>query len=35
VALDLDREMWVKVNALEYVTKGVLSIKCKNDKGGQ
>ena len=30
--LDLDRKMWVKADALDYVIGGVLSVKCKNRK---
>jgi len=29
---DIDKEMRVEVNALDYATGGVLSTKCKNRK---
>jgi len=32
VAPDLDREMRVEADALEYATGGVLSIKCEDEK---
>jgi len=32
VVLDLDKEMRVEADASEYMTGGVLSMKCKNEK---
>ena len=32
VVLDLDKEMRVKVDILEYATENVLLIKCKDNK---
>ena len=32
VALELDKEMRVEVDASEYATKGVLSMKCEDEK---
>jgi len=32
VAPDLDKEMRVEANVLEYTTGGVLSMKCKDEK---
>ena len=32
VALDLDKEMRVEANILEYVTRGVLSMRCEDKK---
>jgi len=32
VAPDLDKEMRVEVDTLEYTTEGVLSMRCKDDK---
>ena len=30
VALDLDKEMRIEVNALDYIIEGILSIKCED-----
>ena len=30
VAPDLDKKMWMEVNASDYVTGGVLSMECKD-----
>ena len=30
--LDLDKKIRIKVNALDYVTEGVLSMECKDGK---
>jgi len=32
VAPDLDKEIRVKANTLEYAMRGVLLIKCENEK---
>ena len=32
IALDLDKKMRIKVDVLDYVTEGVLSMKCKDGK---
>jgi len=32
VAPDLDKEIRVEANTLEYAMRGVLSIKCENEK---
>jgi len=32
VAPDLDKEIRVEANTLEYTMRGVLSIKCENEK---
>jgi len=32
VALELDKEMRVEVDVSEYATKGVLSMKCEDEK---
>jgi len=32
VVPDLDKEMRVEANVLEYITGGVLSMKCKDEK---
>jgi len=35
VALDLNKEMRVEADALEYTIGGVLSMRCKDKNGGQ
>ena len=32
VILDLDKEMRVEVEVLDFVIEGVLSVKCENEK---